>query len=216
MGGIVTATETTRPSRTAPPEIRRKQLIDATITCIAKHGVSGTTLTAVTKEAGLSLGLANFHFKSKDSLLAETLNFLAEEHRVLWTRSLKRDDLSASDKLHAIVDAQFHPRVCSRKKLSVWFAFFGEAVHRKSYRANSAHIDIERQETSADLARQIIAEGGYETIDGESVSMMLESLFDGFWLNMLMYPERFSREQAARGVYRYLATAFPNHFEMRA
>lgn len=201
-----------KPSRTAPPEVRRKQLIDATITCISKYGISGTTLTAVTKEAGLSLGLVNFHFKSKDALLTETLNALAQEHRDLWLRAVARDDLTASDKLRAIVDAQFDPRICSRKKLSVWFAFFGETAHRKSYRHTSAHIDIERQETSAELYRQIIAEGGYTTVDADRVSLMLEGLFDGLWLNMLMYPARFTREDAITGVIAYLATAFPDHF----
>ncbi|GGD28168.1 TetR/AcrR family transcriptional regulator [Sinisalibacter lacisalsi] len=198
--------------RTAPPEVRRKQLIDATITCVSKYGISGTTLIAVTREAGLSLGLANFHFKSKDALLAETLNALAEEHRALWMKALDRPDLTAADKLRAMVDAQFHPRVCSRKKLAVWFAFFGEAAYRKSYRLGSSHIDIERQEISADLCREIIAEGGYEGVDPEGVSHTLESLFDGFWLNMLMYPVKFRREDAARRVFTYLAAMFPDHF----
>jgi TetR/AcrR family transcriptional repressor of bet genes len=203
---------TEKKPRTAPPEVRRRQLIDATITCVSKFGISGATLTAVTKEAGLSLGLVNFHFKSKDALLTETLNVLAQEHRTLWARALESDDLTASDKLRAIVDAQFHPSVCNRKKLAVWFAFFGEAAHRKSYRHNSSHIDIERQEISADLCRQIIAEGGYDGVDAERVSLTLESLFDGFWLNMLMYPAKFRREDAARIVFAHLAAIFPQHF----
>lgn len=204
-------TNTKRP-RTAPPEVRRKQLIDATITCVSKYGISGTTLTAVTREAGLSLGLVNFHFKSKDTLLAETLNALAEEHRALWVKALDRADLTAADKLRAIVDAQFHPRICSRKKLAVWFAFFGEAKYRKSYRLSSSHIDIERQKISADLCRQIIAEGEYDGVDPEGVSHTLESQFDGFWLNMLMYPAKLGREDAALRVFAYLGSVFPDHF----
>lgn len=198
--------------RTAPPEVRRAQLIDATITCISKYGISGTTLTEVTKEAGLSLGLVNFHFKSKDALLAETIDTLAAEHRDLWMRALQREDLDAVDKLSAIVDAQFHPRVCSRKKLAVWFAFFGESAHRQSYRASSAHFDIERQEICADLCRQIIEDGGYEGLDAEGISLTLEGLFDGFWLNMLMYPAKFTRKEAAKQVRAFLATIFPRHF----
>ena len=197
-------------SRTAAPEVRRKQLIDATITCIAKSGIAGTTLTAVTKEAGLSLGLVNFHFKSKDALLAATLNALAEEHRALWTKALGQGGLSAADKLAAIVDAQFHPRVCSRKKLAVWFAFFGDAAHRKSYRASSSHIDAERQETSARLCREI------GDVDAEQIAATLEGLFDGLWLNMLMYPDKFQRQEAARSVFAYLRTQFPSHFADRA
>ncbi len=200
-------------SRTAPPEVRKKQLINATITCISKHGISGTTLTAVTKEAGLSLGLVNFHFKSKDTLLAETLRYLAEEHRELWMRDADRDDLSAANKLRAIVNAQFHPRICSRKKLTVWFAFFGEASHRKSYRDISAQIDMERQKLCARLCEEIIADGAYIGRTAEGITLTLEGIFDGFWLNMLMYPAKFPREQMIQQVFAYLETVFPRHFE---
>jgi TetR/AcrR family transcriptional regulator, transcriptional repressor of bet genes len=204
-----------KTQRTEPPEVRRNQLIDATVTCISRQGISGTTLSDITKEAGLSLGLVNFHFKSKEVLFAETLQVLAEEHRALWMRALQRVDLSAADKLRAIVGAQFHRRICSRKKLAVWFAFFGDAAHRKSYRARSAHIDVERQEISAGLCEQIIFEGGYEGVEAEGVSLTLESLFDGFWLNMLMYPTKFDREDTARQVLSYLRTTFPDHAAFR-
>lgn len=216
MDFAMTATDDDKKRpRTTPPDVRRKQLIDATITCISRHGISGTTLMAVTREAGLSLGLVNFHFKSKDVLLSETLRALAEEHRALWMRALGRPDLSPADQLRAMVDAQFHPRICSRRKLAVWFGFFGEAEHRKAYRQSSSHIDIERQEVSAGLCRSIIAEGGYERVDPEGVSLTLESLFDGLWLNMLMYPGKFRREDGARHVLAYLGTVFPTHFAVR-
>lgn len=201
-----------KKQRTAPPEVRRKQLINATITCIGKLGITGTTLTAVTKEAGLSLGLVNFHFKSKDALLTATLNALAEEHRDIWMKAAERDDLNASDKLAAIVHAQFDPRVCSRKKLAVWFAFFGDAAHRKSYRLNSSHIDLERQERSAELCREIIARDGLTDVDAEQVSATLEGMFDGFWLNMLMYPDKFPREKARDAVFTYLRAVLPTAF----
>ncbi len=203
-----------RKRRTEPPEVRRAQLIDATITCISKYGISGTTLTGVTKEAGLSLGLVNFHFKNKDALLTETLNTLAAEHRDLWMKAIERDDLGPADKLLAIVEAQFHPRICSRKKLAVWFAFFGETGHRKSYREHSSRFDIERQEICADLCRQIIADGDYTGPDAGEISMTMEAMFDGFWLNMLMYPATFTGKVAVAQVRTYLATLFPGHFNV--
>ncbi len=197
--------------RTAPPEARRRQLIDATVTVISRHGIPGTTLTAVTREAGLSLGLVNFHFRNKDTLLAETLKFLAQEHRALWMRKTARTDLAPAEKLRAIIEAQFHPRICNRKKLAVWFAFFGDTTHRKSYRDISAGIDVERQEICAELCRAVIQEGGYHGICAEDVAATLEGLFDGLWLNILMYPDRFTRGAAHRRVLSYLALAFPRH-----
>ena len=56
-----------------PRAERRQQLIDATIRCIAQHGLSKVTMQMVTSEAGLSVGIANLHFQSKDNLLKETL-----------------------------------------------------------------------------------------------------------------------------------------------
>lgn len=192
--------------------MRRQQLIDATIASISKRGIPGTTLTAVTREAGLSLGLVNFHFRSKEALLAETLKFLAEEHRDQWMRKLEKPGRATRDKLRAIVDAQFHPRICSRKKLTVWFAFFGEAAHRKSYRAITSGIDRERQDVCTALCARIVSEGGYQDVSAEDVALTLEGMFDGFWLNILMYPARFSREYARRQVLAYLGVVFPRHF----
>ncbi|SPF77162.1 HTH-type transcriptional regulator BetI [Aliiroseovarius pelagivivens] len=208
----MTSTKSSKKSRTAPPEVRRKQLIDATISCIARKGISGTTLSAIAAEAGLSLGLANFHFKSKDALLSETLKHLAAEHRDMWQQDAMRDDLSDTDKLLSIVSAQFHPRICSRKKLAVWFAFFGEASYRKTYRSISSQIDMERQELCAELLETIIADGQYMNADAKQVAETLEGMFDGFWLNMLMYPDTFLRTNAERQVMNYLKLVFTKHF----
>ncbi|WP_372612509.1 TetR/AcrR family transcriptional regulator [Aquicoccus sp.] len=199
-------------SRTAPPEARRRQLIEATIASISKHGISGTTLTKVTQEAGLSLGLVNFHFENKETLLAATLRHLADEHRALWISKSSLCEIDAATKLQAIVDAQFHPRICNRRKLAVWFAFFGESRHRQAYRKISGNVDLERQNVTAGLCDQIIIEGGYQGISAQAMSRMLEGLFDGLWLNILMYPDRFTRQTARDNVASNLNLWFPRHF----
>ena len=47
---------------------RRQAMIKATIAVIARHGVSGTTVGRVARKAGVSVGLMNFHFDSKERL----------------------------------------------------------------------------------------------------------------------------------------------------
>jgi TetR/AcrR family transcriptional repressor of bet genes len=186
--------------------------MDATITSISKHGISGTTMTTVTQIAGLSLGLVNFHFKTKEALLEETLRHLAEEHRAQWRKSVGASGLAPEAQLLAIVQAQFHPHICSRKKLAVWFAFFGEAAYRSSYRKIVTGIDRERWEVSTGLCRQIAEDGGYGSVDPNAVAKSLEGLFDGFWLNMLMYPGEFTRLDALQQIHDFLAITFPRHF----
>ncbi len=199
--------------RTAPKEERRQQLIDATIESIAKHGITGTTMTTVTRNAGLSIGLANFHFSTKQNLFEETLRFLAEEHHSFWKTSYEKASLTPEDKLKAIVASHFHPSICNRKKIAVWYAFFGEASARASYRKLANEIDRERLEVSEDLCRQIIRDGAYDNVDATDIAFNLESLHDGFWLNILMYPGSFSRFDAMQRIESYLAQVFPKHFQ---
>ena len=201
------------PARTASKEVRRNQLIEATIESIAKHGISGTTTNTVTKLAGLSMGLVNFHFTSKENLFEETLRYLAEEHRALWRKSVKKKSTSAAERLLAIVDAEFHPKVCNRKKLTVWTAFYGEAGYRKSYRRIMSDIDTERWQSSANLCQEIIDDGDYPDVDAKEVADTLEGLFDGFCLNILIYPGEFTREDAKDRVRSFLAVTFPQHIE---
>ncbi len=198
--------------RTAPPEVRRAQLIDATIDSIARYGLSGTTMSTVTQIAGLSQGIANFHFQSKKNMLCETLRFLAEEHHGLWKSQLENSGLTSAERLLAIVDAHFHPKVCNPRKLAVWFGFFGEPAHRETYRELVRDIDAERWEVSVGLCRAIREEGSYESVDPDSVMRNLEALYDGFFLNILIYPDMFSGDDAKRLIRNFLARAFPGHF----
>lgn len=199
--------------RTASKEVRRQQLINATIDSIAKHGFAGTTMTTVTRTAGLSIGLANFHFTSKQNLFEETLRFLAEEHRDHWKKRFEKANLAPEAKLLAIVVAHFHQNICSRKKVAVWFGFFGEASARASYRNLVNEIDTERRDVSVKLCEQIIQEGAYEALDPVDITFTLEGLYDGFWLNILMYPGEFTRFDALKRIQEYLSQTFPDHFE---
>ena len=68
--------------RSEPREVRRLQLIFATIDSIWKRGYSDTTLKHVTEAANVSHGVANYHFDSKEALCDVTLGFLAQEQPV--------------------------------------------------------------------------------------------------------------------------------------
>ncbi|MEM6577079.1 MAG: TetR family transcriptional regulator C-terminal domain-containing protein [Pseudomonadota bacterium] len=201
--------------RTEPKEVRRSQLIDATINSIAKYGIGGTTMSTVTDFAGLSIGIVNFHFKSKQNLFEETLVYLAREHHAQWYNAYLDAGLSAQEKLLAIVNAHFDRKICSRKKLSVWFAFYGEARRREIYRHLIDQIDDERIAISTRLCREIAKQGGYaNALPPEEIAQTLEALYDGLMLNLLMYPGYTTREKERDRVHTYLATVFPDHFDM--
>lgn len=198
--------------RTASREVRRRQLIEATIDCIAEKGISGTTMAEVTKRAQLSMGLVSFHFQSKENLLQETLVYLAEEHRARWVESLAESELAPAAKLAAVMDAHFHPDACNPTRNAVWFAFFGEAPYRDVYRARIAGFDNERAEIVTGLCRDMAAEG-YPEVEPEEVAINLESLADGLWLSILLYPHWMAAQDGRHQIHAFLRAIFPRHFE---
>lgn len=210
-------TETKRNSaekapRTRSKEERKRQLIDATIAIIAKNGIPGTTMTAVTQEAGLSLGLVNFHFESKKKLFEETLLFLALEHQEMWQNAIEGKNLSPEDSILAIVDAHFHPKVGSRKKLATWFAFYGDSQNRASYRHIAEDIDDARYDRLVALITVVKDSGDFTDVDPDDVATMLEAMFDGLCLTMLIYPTDATCEDAKRNIRTYLVAMFPGRF----
>ncbi len=112
--------------RKASKEQRRQQLIDATMT-IARKGYAALTLADVAKAAGLSGGIVNFHFESKEKLLVATLRHLAEEYRLNWQTALKEAGPSPAARLAALATADFNDVVCTPVKLAAWSAFWAEA-----------------------------------------------------------------------------------------
>ena len=142
--------------RTESREKRRRQLIHATIRCIAKRGLTGATMGEVAKVAGLSQGIVNLHFESKDNLLNETLRHLAEEYKRLFEKTLEQSGPAASDQLLALMQLDLKPVVCERQKLAVWFAFWGEAKSVPTYQKICDAYDRGYDEIMTDLCSLII------------------------------------------------------------
>ncbi len=198
--------------RTASKEARRQQLIEATIKCISKRGIGSTTLADVAKEAGLSQGIVNLHFKSKDNLFSETLRFLAEEYKSLFEKTLDKSGPGAADKLLALMELDLRPSVCDPKKLAVWFGFWGEVKAMPTYRRMCNEYDKGYDKAIEKLCKEIIAEGKYKNVNARVIAEVLSSLTNGLWLSCLISPKTWDRQAALESVNAYLASVFPKHF----
>jgi TetR/AcrR family transcriptional repressor of bet genes len=201
-----------RRRRTAPPEERREQLIAATIRCVANQGLADTTIATVAREAGLSQGIINLHFQTKERLLTETLRFLADEYRNAVREAVANNGTTPEAGLTALVDLDFHRDICERSKLAVWFAFWGERRFRPTYRRICAERDRSYDDMVRSLCAELRVQGDYADVDSDVVADGLSALTDGLWLDLLVRPDSMSREQAKRISMQYLAGAFPRHF----
>ncbi len=198
--------------RVLAKERRREQLIKATINCVAKRGFSATTMADITTEAGLSLGIVNLHFKSKEKLLLETLKYLSEEYRHHWEMALEKAGPGPADKLAALVDLDFSKAICDHKKLAVWFAFWGETRSRPVYMKTCAEYDRHYVQVEGELFAEMLRDGNGQRLDPQILATTLDAIIDGLWLDMLLMPKEVNRNQAKALVMNYLHSVLPDYF----
>tara|TARA_B110000263_G_scaffold36329_1_gene27967 strand:+ start:3895 stop:4545 length:651 start_codon:yes stop_codon:yes gene_type:complete len=205
--------ELNKTPRSLSKQARRKQLIEATIKCIADKGLSGTTMADVTQQAGLSLGIVNLHFQSKEKLLIETLSYISDEYTSGLNEIFNDDNLTAEQKILAHINFDFSRKIIDRNKLAVWFAFWGETKSRPTYLSICASYISEIANNLTHLFALLKQQGGYSTVNPDLVCTCYTALSDGLWLDLLITPKGLKPAQAQAVAMHYLVTQFPNHFK---
>jgi TetR/AcrR family transcriptional repressor of bet genes len=208
---MTTGAKVTPLPRKASREFRRQQLIDATIATISRKGYAQTTLTDVAKVAGLSHGLVNFHFQTKEQLLTETLLFLAAEYRNNWLATLGAAPSTPAAQLDALLRADFNPAICTPERLIAWCAFWGEAQSRPIYQQECGSNDLDYISNMEAICASLIAEGEYRH-DPARVARVLRVTVEGTWLDLLTLKAPYSLEEARATVFTCAAALFPRHF----
>ena len=192
-------------------EVRRLQLIEATIASLARRGYSETTMADVADGAGLSRGIVNFHFESKEKLLVATLQFMADEYATHWRSALQKAGDDPARQLAAVVAADFDRSICNKRKLAAWCAFWGEAKSRPTYQALCGARDAAYQKVIIDLCRTLKQGGGY-AYEPQAMALALSAMLEGLWLRLMMGTEDVTRESALQAGYEFLVAVFPRHY----
>ncbi len=193
---------------------RRRELIEATIRTIGRRGYAATTLSHVAGDAGLSPGIVNFYFKSKEQLLQETLEYLVIEYDRVSQQIITSAGPDAAAQLMALIAADFDPAIFTSEKVAVWYAFWAEAATNTAYRAVVSRLEAKDQNSTATVCARLVKEGRYVGIDPEQVASGLNAMSDGFWFDSLIDPETFDKNRALSICRLFLSGIFPRHFPM--
>ncbi len=197
--------------RRAPRELRREQLIHATIDAIAAHGYASTTMAHITDNAGLSRGIVNFHFSSKEILFVETLRYMAEEYIHHWQAAVAAAGPGPAARLQALLIADFDPSICNRRKISTWTAFRAEAMNKPAYRALCWSLDEDLLGTIRATCAAMQQEAGYAYSPG-AIASGIYAMQEGLWLRLLLEPDDIDLESARRAALGIVGSLFPVHF----
>lgn len=163
-------------SKTSIEAIRRRDLVEAAYQTFLEHGLSGMTMARIGERAGMSHGIVNYYFKSKDALLSAVVrkaNFLIMQDTARRLRLAK----TPRDRISAIILANFTEDLFTRDIARAWVSY---------YAAIGQNPDFERLQHAVDrrLISNLMHELRQLTTPEQAVrtATNLSLLLEGLWL----------------------------------
>jgi TetR/AcrR family transcriptional regulator, transcriptional repressor of bet genes len=192
---------------------QRQRLIDACISALHIYGPSRTTVEKVVAIARMSPGIVRFYFASKAAMLVASLQFLAaefEEQLLVPVTRLKSRPVAA---LELMVDLYLDPEIASPRKVSVWYAFWGEASSRQEYYDICGQKDESFASLVRDLIERLIVESSQPHLDPDGIALGLIGVLEMLWQDFAFRSEAdIDRGAAKRRAMAYLRSVFPGQF----
>lgn len=196
---------------------QRQRLIDACISALHIYGPSRTTVEKVVSIAKMSPGIVRFYFASKAAMLVASLQFLAaefEEQLLVPVTRLKSRPVAA---LELMVDLYLDPEIASPRKVSVWYAFWGEASSRQEYYDICGQKDESFAALVRELIERLIVESCQPQLDPDGIALGLIGVLEMLWQDFAFRTEAdIDRAAAKHRAMAYLRSVFPAQFAASA
>jgi AcrR family transcriptional regulator len=188
---------------------RRELILDAAVTVISQRGVDRARLADVAEQAGVSLGLVQHYFRTRERLLVETFRREQERISAIWSAAVPpgSDPLLrlaeylrlASPEGGAAAATAFDPG------WSFWLEFWSKANRDAEIRAEMANIYGAFGDLFRDAIRDGVRRGEFRPAGPvDDVADRLISLMDGIAIRTLL------GELARERMLRLLAASLGN------
>ncbi len=182
------------------PEIRKPQLINATMQAIDSVGLHKASMVMISSYAGVSPAIINHYFGGKSGLLEATMRSILKQLSDGVRSRLQEagpDDVIA--RIQAIVGGNFSPDQLDSKVVKTWLAFWSQSMHddmlfrlqRVNEKRLISHLTLELKKVLPPERATFVAQG-------------IAALIDGIWLRGALSPQGINAELAQRMITDYL------------
>lgn len=182
------------------PEIRKPQLVKATMSVIDRVGLHAASISLISKEAGVSTGIINHYFGGKHGLLEETMREILRQLSATIKENLSQLPVDAHhQRINAIIDGNFVGFQAENQVAKTWLAFWSYSMHdvqlKRLQRVNErrllSHLKKELKALLDQDQAELVAHG-------------IASLIDGIWLRGTLNPQGIDAEKARVIINDYL------------
>jgi AcrR family transcriptional regulator len=182
--------------RRATPAVRREALVDATLRCLKKYGHEGVSVRRISAAAGVSIGLINHHFPSKDGLVAVTYETLALSLQESIRSQAENHAASPRERLSGFFRASFAPDIIDPQLFNVWLVFWSMVAHAPEIREVHDRTYGKYRAMLESLLGQLAVSEGAPPFKLRPAAIALAALLDGLWVELSLSPSTFKPREA--------------------
>ena len=176
------------PTASAPPDLRREQMLQAAAELIGERGFSETRIADVARRAGASPALVIYYFSTKDELLTEALRFSEKSFYAEVAAELERLR-TARERLEMLVRTTCVPQGEGEipGAWGLWFDLWAQAFRHPEIAKDRIELDQRWRDTIAQVVREGQATGEIgRSVDADLFGITFSALLDGLSIQVAL------------------------------
>lgn len=172
---------TSRARRADEKVDRQERILDAVLALLSAHGISGVSMRAVAREAEVAVGLVNYHYEDKRSLIRAALRRIEEQDVAMVT---PEPALSPDRRLRAALRRFADPEFLTTEYLSLRLQLWSLAQAHAEF----AQINTEAQKRYRVGLAALIRSARPQLTKAESNKRAadIDVIQNGLWLTALL------------------------------
>jgi AcrR family transcriptional regulator len=171
----------------APETTARERILQAACALIAERGIGGARIAQIANAAGVSTALVHYHFRTREVLLAETLDYAFDLAAAVRLRPAgDNGGGSAAHRLADVIDQSLPTTDPGRREWQLWAELWLGAARDPSLRPIAAQMYARYRTWIAAAIAEGIAAGEFAPVDPGDTADVAMALIDGLGLRVLL------------------------------
>lgn len=184
--------------KTSIEKIRRRDLVEAAFQTFLDHGIGGTTVARIGEQAGMSHGIVNYYFKSKDQLLSAVIR---HAFRLIMREAVRllKDAETPRERISAVIAGNFPTELFNRETAAAWISFYAEVSTNPDFEQLQDTFYRRLHSNLMHTLKQLTT-----VADAERIALGISVWIDGLWLRCAMKRQGVERRAAIRAIEEYV------------
>jgi AcrR family transcriptional regulator len=188
----------------------RERILQAACDLIAERGIGGARIAQIARAAGVSTALVHYHFRTREVLLAETLDYAFDVAAAVRLRANADSGESATDgsaarRLADVVEQSLPDTDPGRREWQLWAELWLGAARDPGLRPIAAQMYARYRSWIATAVAEGIATGEFAPVDPAETADLAMALIDGLGLRVLLGDPAMPLERARERIGECLA-----------